>query len=323
MDVRNRMADVEKLRCNVCQDFLKLIIQPGWQQILYDKAKKEVETNSKFKDKYIAAYEKMRDIGIDHYSIDDMDVTFISEILSWGCKSVACVQGQTKRAMEQLREDRNLNGHSSENEEPEELYLRALLALYNLKNFVRKVDRYETTIDDVKRLDFRKKYIKEIEELKNVLDDERISLIQKSKDIQKGIQKALNSKDSLRAWVDLEKLYMDRFLILERDYDHYWEFFVKSSDAGIPLAHIRAAEYFFSVNDPNEGERRLFMAFESYDVPHVMESIIDMINRYLRKGNVITGGMKRLVEGIKAKGFLVELTADGFYRWDDRKKKAK
>lgn len=26
MDVRKRMADVVKLRCNVCQDFLKLIV---------------------------------------------------------------------------------------------------------------------------------------------------------------------------------------------------------------------------------------------------------------------------------------------------------
>ena len=45
MDVWNRMVDVEKLRCNVCQDFLKLISQPGRQRILYDKAKKEAEAN--------------------------------------------------------------------------------------------------------------------------------------------------------------------------------------------------------------------------------------------------------------------------------------
>ena len=35
MDVRNRMADVVKLRCNACQDFLRMILKEGWQQELY------------------------------------------------------------------------------------------------------------------------------------------------------------------------------------------------------------------------------------------------------------------------------------------------
>lgn len=59
MNVRNRMADVVKLRCNVCQEFLKLIICDGWQLVVYNKAKDEVTKNGKFKDKYIPIYEKM------------------------------------------------------------------------------------------------------------------------------------------------------------------------------------------------------------------------------------------------------------------------
>lgn len=46
MDVRNRMANVVKLRCNACQDFLKLVIQPNWQQNLYNKAEREVMNNT-------------------------------------------------------------------------------------------------------------------------------------------------------------------------------------------------------------------------------------------------------------------------------------
>lgn len=34
MNVRNRMADIVKLRCNVCQEFLKLIICDGWQLVV-------------------------------------------------------------------------------------------------------------------------------------------------------------------------------------------------------------------------------------------------------------------------------------------------
>lgn len=107
MDVRNRMADVIKLRCNVCQDFLKLIITDNWQQFIYEKAKKEIDNNGRYKDKYISAYEKMREIGIDNYSIDSMDVTFISEIVH-GCKEIAPTNDRTRKSIEQLVEDRNL-----------------------------------------------------------------------------------------------------------------------------------------------------------------------------------------------------------------------
>ena len=42
MDVRNRMADVVKLRCNVCQDFIRMILKEGWQKELYKKAQEEI-----------------------------------------------------------------------------------------------------------------------------------------------------------------------------------------------------------------------------------------------------------------------------------------
>ena len=39
MEIRNRMPDVVKLRCNACQEFLKMVIKHNWQQRLYDIAK--------------------------------------------------------------------------------------------------------------------------------------------------------------------------------------------------------------------------------------------------------------------------------------------
>ncbi len=146
MVVRNRMADVVKLRCNACQDFLRMILKGGWQQSLYNKAQYEVSNETKFKDKYIATYEKMRDTGIDSYSVDDMDVTLISELVIGKFVGIEEVQPNTRKALVQLRDDRNLTNHSNENEEPDELYLRGLLALCNLRFFIRAVDKNETTI---------------------------------------------------------------------------------------------------------------------------------------------------------------------------------
>ena len=322
MDVRNRMADVVKLRCNACQDYLKLVINDGWQQIIYNKAKNEITTNGRYTDKYISAYEKMRDIGIENYSIEDMDVTFISEVIH-GCRSIVPTTDKTRKAIERLTEDRNLTNHSNENEEDEELYLWGLLALCNLRNFVRTVDRFETEIEDERRQIYRSTYIIKIEELKEKLDEERILLIQRNKDVERDINRILESDDRLKTWSDLCELYMNRYWKLEKDPEHYNEFMVKASDAGITEAHGNAADYFFVIRkDYVEGERRLFMLFNSFDILPAYESkrIVDELNYYLLQGNTITEGMAKLINGIIEQGYLVLKNDDGLYVWEKKSK---
>ena len=51
MDIRNRVADVIKLNCHACQDFLKMIITEDWQYNFYNRTKKEIENNGKYKEK--------------------------------------------------------------------------------------------------------------------------------------------------------------------------------------------------------------------------------------------------------------------------------
>lgn len=324
MDVRNRMADVIKLRCNVCQDFLKLIIADNWQQFIYEKAKKEIDNNGRYKDKYISAYEKMREIGIDNYSIDSMDVTFISEIVH-GCKEIAPTNDRTRKSIEQLVEDRNLMNHSNENEEPEELYLQSLLALCNLKNFIKAVDKFETNIEDNVRIEYRRKYMKLIDDLKDTLDEERILLIQKRKDILKDVQRILDCTDEkqrLSKWCELDRLYMDRYWKLENDRDRYMEFIISASDAGIREAHSGAVNYFFIIKkDYEEGERRLFMLYESYKSLPIYESksIIDTINGYLMKGNKLTHGMEKLIKLVIEQGYSVEKNDEGYFLWSKKK----
>lgn len=322
MDVRNRMADVVKLRCNACQDYLKLVINDGWQQIIYNKAKNETTTNSRRADKYIAAYEKMRDIGIENYRIEDMDVTFISEVIH-GCRSIVPTTDKTRKAIERLTEDRNLINHSNENEEDEELYLRGLLALCNLRNFVRTVDRFETEIEDERRQIYRSTYITKIEELKVKLDEERILLIQRNKDVERDINRILESNDSLKTWSDLSELYMNRYWKLEKDPERYNEFMVKASDAGITEAHGNAADYFFMIRkDYVEGERRLLMLFNSFDILPAYESkrIVDTLNYYLLQGNTITEGMSKLINGIIEQGYPILKSDDGLYVWEKKSK---
>lgn len=306
MDVRNRMADVVKLRCNACQDFLKLVIRPNWQQNLYNKAEKEITNNTKYKDKYIAVYEKMRDIGIENYSVDDMDVTFISEMV-FGCRDIAPTEKETKKAITQLKEDRNLTKHSNENEDPEELYLRGLLALCNLRNFVRIVDKAETSIDDDARIQYRRDYITKIEDLKTLLDDERIELVKRYKDMRTDIEKVLNANDGGRTWVTVSNAYSDRCFKINKDAEAYKDFILKAADAGIMEAYGSAADYYIDVKKYNEAEKLLSALHNSADEKnHNPRSMMKLASIYLNQQSENAGDGKKILQELIERGYVIE-----------------
>lgn len=60
MNARNRKSEVTQLIGKTCQDFLKMIIKPSWQEELYIKAAYEVNNNTPHKVFYAEVYEKMR-----------------------------------------------------------------------------------------------------------------------------------------------------------------------------------------------------------------------------------------------------------------------
>lgn len=316
MDVRNRMADVVKLRCNACQDFLRMFLMEGWQKELYKKAKFEVTNETRLKDKYISTYEQMRNTedGIDNYSIEDMDVTFITELVVARFMGIS-VDKATRNALIEVKDDRNITNHSGENEEADELYLRGLLALCNLRHFIRTVDKKETSISDEKRLAYRQKYIPKIEKLKDLLDEERIELVQKKKDMLKDIQIVLDSDDPLGAWVKAEELYMDRYYKFERNPQRFYDFMVMASDAGIGYAHSGAATYFAIEKDIEEAERRLFMMYNSDEAMggRNIYEIIGFINVQIQVGRKVTDGMLEIIKGLIDQGINIIKTDDGLY----------
>ena len=318
MDARNRMADVSKLRCNVCQDFLRMVAQPNWQQQLYAKAKYEVEASTRFRDKYITVYERMRDIGVEQYSIDDMDVSLIVEVL-YGLSNVFPADRNTIHSINKVKADRNAKGHSCENEDPEELYLQGLLDLVNLRRFVVDVDKYEVSIADEDRLGFRRKYIPLIDKLKETLDDERIESLQVAKQIERDIGAILQSENPDTTWLQVWELYMNRDWKLEKNPQGFTNFIVKASDAGIKQAHSGAMDYFLLIQkDYAEAERRMVMLLGAHDkLPiHEMKSILDAINTYVIRGNSVTTGMVAIVEKIKAQGYDIVSNDDGTFSWN-------
>ena len=73
MHIRNRISDIKKIRCNACQDYLKMVAVEDWKNQLYEKTQIAVKYSPA---KYKPAYKIMRTRGIENYEIDDMDVTF-------------------------------------------------------------------------------------------------------------------------------------------------------------------------------------------------------------------------------------------------------
>lgn len=323
MEIRNRMADVVKLRCNACQDFFKMLLNDNWQQSLYELARREVNNPSQ-KNRYIATYEKMRDISPEKYTVNDMDLTIISAIVDASANnkynSMKKVNEYTRKALIAIREDRNLNDHSDENEEPDELYLRGLLALCNLKNFIRTVDKHETSIEDIERLSYRKKYNAEIDSLKDIFDEERIELIQWKKQIDKDIHMAMESNNPSYAWEETRKNYMDRAWRVDHEYDKYDEFIVKSSDNGIEAAHSWAVGHFIIDKDYVEAERRLFMWYNSKKEFHKNEvyDIVERINDLLKQQYEMTNTLQEIIEGLIKKGFKISKTEKGQFKIDEK-----
>lgn len=104
MHIRNRISDIKKIRCNACQDYLKMVAVEDWKNQLYEKTQIAVKYSPA---KYKPAYKIMRTRGIENYEIDDMDVTFISEVIH-KCSYIFPSKVETRKAIEQLTEDRNV-----------------------------------------------------------------------------------------------------------------------------------------------------------------------------------------------------------------------
>ena len=219
--------------------------------------------------------------------------------------------------MREVRNDRNLTNHSGENEDADELYLRGLLSLCNLKSFVRTIDKFEKEIDDITRQSYRKKYIKEIDELKDLLDDERIELIQVNKEIDNDIRRILESNDVKRMFVHVMEAYSKHYL----NFDYYengifyrYEYFlVRASDAGIVYAHSMAASYYIKKHDYNEAERRLRLLYNAINNGDC--SVYDILlsfNDILKQGDTLTKCMNEMISELRCNGFNIEKNQEGF-----------
>jgi len=320
MNIRNRMADVVKLRCNICQDLLSLIIKPSWRQIIFEIAKDQIDNKKAYKDKYISAYDKMRDKGLENYSIADMDVSFILQVIFYCQESISTISPETKNALRIVGADRNYMGHPSENEAVEELYQEGISALYNLEKLIKTFDRNETDIDYTARTEFRDKYITLIKSLKGTLDDERIEFVQREKEMDKDISNLLNSKKPLNTWVKIKERYGFNHPVNNDTLLKFCEFAVKASEAGVKEAYEDATIYYFSIKKYDKVEEMLSLIYKISNGKNVndMHFIIDQICHYQKLGKELTDSMSKLLFDIESQGYPLYQSKEGYFYWKSR-----
>ena len=315
MDIQNRISDVVNLKCYVCQDFFRMIKKPDWQKKLYCVAQDAI-TSGYYKENYLGAYNKMRDYGVEKYSVEDMDVSLIYNVVLFTYKYdiVASINKPTRDALKSVKEDRNISGHANGNEDADELYLRALLSLCTLRTFIKTVDNEESSIEESARSEYRRKYIAEIEKLMGVIDEERIALIQRGKDIDRDIKKILQSPDPHRAWFETYESYEKRSRI-DGNKDQIAEFNYRCSDAGIPYAHMFAVWSAGIKKDWDEYNKRLLIAYDrmNKDGDISAKDILDGINSYVFD-NEESEAIRFILDDMKSHGYVIEKKPNGFYQ---------
>lgn len=242
VNARQRLSDVKKLRTNILQSFFKLICVNDWQTLVFNYINKTKTAHSD-------AYNAMILKG-NTYSIEDMDDTLLMEIF-YRCREcrIDLIDQDLVKMIKDLKVDRNHYSHSNENENDEELYLTGLLDLCRLSMFLKRFNTFETSIIDEERNILFKKYYPMVENLKDLMDNERITKIQIEKSIRSDIDEILKSQDTNEMYFKKSNAYFQMYFLSENKKYIYLLFLMYASEVGLTSSPYDGLEYYFYIHD--------------------------------------------------------------------------
>jgi len=274
MEIRNRIAEIKKLQAHILQDYFKMALTANfldddtWKSKFHDVVQCNANAHDQCSPSYVGAWEKMQLIGMDHYSVNDMDTTIITAILKGPHYGPFgnCKFNKINQYLDYLQDDRNIDAHTTGNETESELFQFAYGSLHNLSGFISAVAKAkDSNVSHDERITYARKYLAEIVSLRLQFDNDskeafRVEDIEQS--INCDIERIKTSKDPFRTYIEIEGQYINgrdnevkSKLILHR------EFLQTAADAGIVWAcpligdvyfeglltnvdYIRASEYY-------------------------------------------------------------------------------
>ncbi len=329
MKIGNRMHDVIKLRSNIMQELLSLVIKPEWKKEFKSKLEFYNENNLNAQI-YAAPYDKIRVDGLDNYDIKDMDVTLIRAILIHNKDLLGYkISKELKNAIEDVKDDRNLTNHSSENETDNELYLRALVSLCDIRKLVRSVDKDSNIPDSEELREFRQKNERLISELMNKIDYERFDLVSKYIRFEKDTDMLLKEKDDYRRF-ELYSSIIDSYLRLRIINHNYFmtslEFDAYIYERGLDLGRDGARWHYGFIGDLekyNSDFAKTFQNMHKDDRAKNLETIreyFEKLNIFFKDKSADSESTKKNFELIEQLGFKICKDEHGAYLIADSKK---
>ena len=273
MKIRNRIADIKKMQAHILQDYFRMalaanFVDDSWKSIFLDEVQKAAKAQALYSTSYFGARDKMQLLGMDHYSIDDMDTTIITSVLKgpndspFGC----CKFRKINQYLDYLQEDRNFDAHATGNETESELLQWAYGSLHNISKFISAVAKAnDCKVSYDNRNSYARIYLAEIESLRLQFENDYKEVFQAEEieqSINRDVERIKTSKNSYNTYVEIVEHYINRrdnegnrdFILLNR-------FVQTAADAGIVWAcswigdvyfeglltdvdYIKAAEYY-------------------------------------------------------------------------------
>lgn len=344
MNIGYFLLDIERIKCMACQELMRYLLKPGWQNIVYHKAEKEV-SSGQHRDNYLMPLTSMKRIGVDKYDVLDMDLSFIRVVVFYIDRVLSItLNPKTKNYLVQLIDDRNENlGHRNYNESVEDLHKRGILALENLKRFVNLVSTSETDINDSFRKEYQRRYLEEIDDLYSKFDFACNHEIHIRNEINEDISELLRSEEQgeelfTKTWI---AIYCDKYskktknstVILNQTIDNLEEnrdhgrirklidnleenkriencFLKGASDKGIGKAHLPSAKAFFFEGNYLESSRRIEKQYPGFQNVKLEDAffLVQLVNESRKENNrnaIPENRITMIIDCLKKQGYSI------------------
>ncbi len=219
MKIRNRIAEIKTLQAHILQDYFRMALAANfydddWKSKFHDEVKECVKSH--YSRSYEGAWNKMQLIGMDNYSIEDMDTTIITAILKGHKDSPFdnCRFDKINQFLDNLQADRNINAHTTGNETDSELLQWAYGSLHNISRFVSAVaNANDCKVSDTDRNSYARKYQTEIRSLRLQFENDCTEVFQAEEiehSIIRDIERIKVSKNPFKTYVEIEGQYINK-----------------------------------------------------------------------------------------------------------------
>lgn len=311
-------TEIKALRSHLLQDYMELVLCDDWKKILYDHLEDIMDKNLSYKNSYVNTYIDMVNIGVNNYSIKDMEVAVINNLIKFRAQWSPPIfkynpSSETADEIRFLYVDRCIFAHKSDNEALEGLIHDCKRELYNEKTLINTIIANDRTIPKEERTAFTEKQKSIIEELNEKITDIE-SKYKNQLEINGCIRSILESDNQSEEWLDYYRMYSLRSQKIQQYTDLYKIFVIKSSDAGIIEAHIAAADIYFTEKEYDEMLNRLLLyirATKNVDTERA-NAIISMINESRCFQQETNRKEELILNIIIEQGYKIEQTENGY-----------